>query len=282
MNLQKFDYGERSTPLTWQDNVNNFNYFFTGNFSWVQSKVVFNDELPKNYDYQRGTGRQVGLQYGYTAIGLFQSYDEINDPKTAVFASTPKSTLRPGDIRYLDRNGDGIIDNNDNGTIGSGKPVIYFGFTFGFSYKGFDVTAMVSGNTESGELFIGATFLMDMEVVVITMLTNIIWAVGHHKTAATATQPRLWLGSNTNNSQTSTFWIRNTDFIRLKNAEIGYTLPSRISQKIGIPSVRLFANGLNLFTWSEIYKIRKDVDPEAMGGTYPIMRVLNFGVTVKL
>lgn len=281
MNLQKFDYWGTDLSLTWQDHVNNFNYFFTGNFSLVQSKVVFNDEQPKNYDYQRGTGRQVGLQYGYTAMGLFQSYDEINDPKTAVFASTPKSTLRPGDIRYLDRNNDGIIDNNDNGAIGSGKPVAYFGFTFGFSYKGFDMSMLVQGTQNrvsylSGDFFNGYGSGGNYNAYDYNLGR---WTP---ETAATATQPRLWLGSNVNNTQTSTFWIRNTDFIRLKNAEIGYTLPAKLSQKVRIPSIRLFANGLNLFTWSELYKIRKDVDPEAMGGTYPIMRTLNFGITVKL
>jgi hypothetical protein len=100
-------------------------------------------------------------------------------------------------------------------------------------------------------------------------------------TAATATQPRLWLGSNTNNSQTSSFWIFDNDFMRLKNLEVGYTVPDQLSRKIGLRSVRVFSNGLNLFTRADIYKVRKDMDPEAGGAAYPIMKVFNFGVNVK-
>ena len=246
----------------------------------VQSKVVFNDELPKAFDYQRGTGRQVGLQYGYIATGLFQSYDEINDAKTIVPSATPKSTLRPGDIRYLDRNEDGLIDNNDVGTIGSGKPVVYFGATLGFSFKGLDVSMLIQG-TQNRVSYLSGDFFNGFGNGGTNNAYEYNLGRWTPQTAATATQPRLWLGTNTNNNLTSTFWIRNTDYIRLKNAEIGYTLPLELVRKIKLPSVRLFVNGLNLVTWSEIYKIRKDVDPEALGATYPIMRVINFGINVK-
>lgn len=279
-NLQKFNYWGTDISLTWQDNIKSFNYFVSGNFSLVQSKVVFNDEVPRAYDYQRGTGKQVGLQYGYIATGLFQSYDEINDPNTAVLVSTPKSSLRPGDIRYLDRNNDGVIDNNDNGAIGSGKPVIYFGANIGFSYNGLDLTMLVQGtanrvNYLSGDFFNG----FGNNGVNNAYEYNLgRWTPA---TAATATQPRLWIGSNVNNQQTSTFWIRNTNFIRLKNVELGYTLPNALTRKVGLPSVRLFANGLNLLTWSALFDIRDDVDPEAMGAAYPIMKVVNCGVNIK-
>jgi TonB-linked SusC/RagA family outer membrane protein len=285
-NLQVFDYWGSELSLTWQSRKKNFNYFFTGNFSMVQSRVVFNDEIPKAYDYQVGTGRQVGLRYGYVATGLFQSYEEINDPKTAVLASTPRTTLRPGDIRYLDRNNDGIIDNNDNGTIGSGKPTIYYGATVGFNYKGFDFSALIQGTlnrvaalggpiNQNGDFFNGFGNGGNNNAF---EFNEGRWTP---QTAATATQPRLWLGNNVNNQQVSTYWIRNADFIRLKNVEIGYTLPTTLTRKIGVPSIRLFSNGLNLVTWSKLFDLRKDLDPEAVGTAYPIMRVINFGINAK-
>jgi len=279
-NLQKFDYWGQEFSLTWQDRVKNFNYFLTANLSQVQSKVVFNDEVPREFDYQRGTGKQVGLQYGYIATGLFQSYDEINDPNTAVFASTPRTSLRPGDIRYLDRNNDGVIDNSDVGTIGSGKPVIYYGATLGFSFKGFDFSALLQG-TKNKVSNINNDFFYGFGNGGNNNAYEYNLGRWTPETAATATQPRVWLGSNVNNQQVSTFWIKDTDFIRLKNAELGYTLPASITRKIGVPSLRVFANGLNLITWSELYDLRQDVDPEAMGSAYPIMRVMNFGVNVK-
>ena len=100
-------------------------------------------------------------------------------------------------------------------------------------------------------------------------------------TAETARQPRVWLGNNTNNTPTSSFWLKNSDFVRLKNVELGYTFPEKLSRKIGLPSVRFFANGLNLLTWAEIFDMRKDPDPESWGGAYPIMKIVNFGINIK-
>jgi hypothetical protein len=89
------------------------------------------------------------------------------------------------------------------------------------------------------------------------------------------------LGNNTNNTQTSSFWLKNNDFIRLKNVELGYTFPGKMSRRIGLSSLRLFANGLNLLTRAEIHDVRKDLDPETWGAAYPIMRIVNFGINIK-
>ncbi|MBS1567206.1 MAG: SusC/RagA family TonB-linked outer membrane protein, partial [Bacteroidetes bacterium] len=111
--------------------------------------------MPKKYDYQLTTGRPVGLQYGYTAVGLFKSYDEINDPATAVMPSSPKSSLRPGDIRYLDRNGDGQITIDDQAPIGNAKPTIYYGLNTGLSVKGFDLSILIQGTVNRQSYFSG-------------------------------------------------------------------------------------------------------------------------------
>jgi TonB-linked SusC/RagA family outer membrane protein len=280
LNYQRFNYWGTDLSATWQDNIKNFSYYITANFSVVQSKVVYNAELPKQYDYQVVTGRQVNLLYGYTATGLFKSYDEINDPATAVLPAAPKSSLRPGDIRYLDRNGDGIIDVNDQGPIGSGKATIFYGTTIGFSIKGFDFSALIQG-TLNRQSTINGDFMNGFGNN--GNYTAYEYNLGRFTpaTAATATQPRVWLGANTNNTQASSFWLQNNDFVRLKNLEAGYTLPASWTKKIGIPSFRVFANGLNLLTWAEINKVRKDLDPESWGAAYPVMKVFNFGVNIK-
>jgi hypothetical protein len=279
-NYQKFNYWGTDVTATWQDKIKNFTYFITGIFSMVQSKVVYNAELPKLYDYQVVTGRQVNLQYGYTAIGIFKSYNEINDPAVAVLPSAPKSSLRPGDIRYLDRNGDGTIDVNDQGPIGSGKPTIYFGLNLGFSIGGFDFSALLQG-TANRQSYISGDFMNGFGNS--GNYTAYEYNLGRFTdaTSATAIQPRVWLGANTNNTQTSSFWLKENDFIRLKNVEIGYTIPEKLSRKIGVPSIRIFSNGLNLLTWAEIYDVRKDIDPESVGAAYPIMKVFNFGINIK-
>ncbi len=279
-NYQRFNYYGTDITATWNDDWKGFAYFISTNFSLVQSKVEYNAELPKEYDYQIVTGKPVGLQYGYTAIGLFKSYDEINDAKTAVLPAAPKSSLRPGDIRYMDRNSDGIIDANDQAPIGNAKPTIYYGTTLGFSVKGFDVSALVQG-TMNRQTYLSGDFMNGFG----NNSANNAYEYNRGRftaaTAATATQPRLWLGSNTNNSQTSSFWLYDNDFVRLKNLEIGYTVPDKLISKIGLRSLRVFSNGLNLFTEAEIHKVRKDMDPEAWGASYPIMKVFNFGVNVK-
>ncbi|OQP57748.1 hypothetical protein A3860_08970 [Niastella vici] len=280
LNYQKFNYYGTEITTTWQDQVKDFAYYISANFSMVQSKVVYNAELPKQYDYQVLTGKPVGVLYGYTATGLFKSYDEINDPATAVMPAAPKSSLRPGDIRYLDRNGDGVIDANDQSGIGSAKPTIYFGSTIGLRFKGFDLSALLQG-TMNRQSYLSGDFMNGFGNN--GNYTAYEYNLGRFTlaTAETATQPRVWLGTNTNNSQTSSFWLFNNDFVRLKNVEVGYTLPEKLMRRIGSPTVRFFANGLNLLTWAEIYKVRKDLDPESWGAAYPIMKVFNFGLNVK-
>lgn len=285
-NYQKFDYYGGEIIATWQDQRKDLAYYISGNLSMVQSKVVYNGELPKQYDYQVLTGKPVGLLYGYTATGLFKSYNEINDPGTAVLPAAPKSTsmapgtLRPGDIRYLDRNEDGVIDENDKSGIGNGKPGIAFGGNIGFRFKGFDFSALVQG-TINRQSYIAGDFMNGFGNG--GNYTAYEYNLGRftEATAQTATQPRVWLGANTNNSQTSSFWLRDNDFVRLKNVEVGYTIPQKITRRIGGSTVRFFANGLNLLTWAEIYKVRKDLDPESWGFVYPVMKVFNFGINVK-
>jgi len=190
------------------------------------------------------------------------------------------SSLRPGDIRYLDRNGDGQITIDDQGPIGSTKPTLYYGLNTGFSFKGFDFSVLVQG-TLNRQGYYSGDFMNGFGNNGQNNAYEYNLGRFTAATAVTATQPRLWLGNNTNNTQTSSFWLRNNDFVRLKNLELGYTIPEKLSRKIGIPSVRLFANGLNLVTWSEIFDMRKDLDPEAWGAAYPIMKIFNFGINIK-
>jgi TonB-linked SusC/RagA family outer membrane protein len=280
LNYQKYDYYGTDLSATWQHQVKNFSYYITGNFSMVKTKVVYVAELPRQYDYQVITGQPARLQYGYTAIGLFKSYDEINDVATAVMPAAPKSSLRPGDIRYLDRNDDKVIDVNDQSPIGNGKPAVYYGGNIGFRFKGFDFNALVQG-TMNRQSYISGDYMNGFGNNGNNTAYEYNLGRFTEATAETATQPRVWLGANTNNTQTSDFWIQNNDFVRLKNVEVGYTLPEKLTRKIGKPAIRLFANGLNLFTWAEIYKVRKDLDPEAWGASYPIMKTFNFGINIK-
>ncbi|KAA6349794.1 TonB-dependent receptor SusC [termite gut metagenome] len=281
INYQKFDYYGNEITVTWQDKIKNFNYFISGNLSLIQSKVVYNQELAKDYEYQSGIGKPVGIRFGYIVTGLFKSYEEINDEKNAILSSVSRASLRPGDIRYEDRNNDGIINANDQGVIGSEKPNMYYGINLGFNYKGLDFSILLQG-TINRTVYLNGDFMNGFGNGGMNNAYEYNMGRFTHETAETAKQPRLWIGSNTNNTQTSTFWQKDADFIRLKNMEIGYTFPTIITRKIGIPSVKLFVNGLNILTSSELFNVRKDLDPEAWGASYPIMKTFNFGISVKL
>ena len=278
-NIQKFDYWGTELSLTYQNNIRNFNYYISGNISTAQSKVIYNDEVVKDYAYQISTGRPVGATFGYTAIGFLTEDDLKVGSTTPVYG--PRSSLRPGDLKYEDRNADGKINNDDMGYISNSKPNIYFGVTFGFKYKGWDASFLLQGQANRRMAVTG-----DFE-----------WAFGGNglknayehnlnrwtvETAATATLPRVSLNNPNNQLTPSTFWIKDANFIRLKNMEIGYTLPAALTHKWGIPTARFFVNGLNLLTLSDIYKWRDDMDPEQYGGSYPLTRVVNVGCTIKL
>jgi TonB-linked SusC/RagA family outer membrane protein len=278
-NYQRLNYSGTDISVTWQQSIKKFTWFVSGNFSLVRTEIMDNAELASIYDFQTITAKLAGQQYGYTAIGLFKSYDEINDASAAVLPSSPRSSLRPGDIRYLDRDGDGQITVDDQDFLGN-KNDIYYGFHTGFSFKGVDLSVLVQGTLHRQSYFSG-DFMNGFGNSGQNNAYEYNLGRFTAETAETAQQPRLWLGNNTNNTQTSSFWLKDNDFVRLRNVELGYTFPEKLSRKIGLPSVRFFANGLNLLTWAEIHDMRKDLDPEAWGAAYPIMKIVNFGINIK-
>jgi len=209
--------------ITFQNNIKDFSYFVTGNFTSSSSKNIFSDEAVQKYPYQAVTGLPVGIRTGYTAIGLWQSYDEINNTANAVFGT--RTSIRPGDIRYLDRNNDGVINNDDRGVIGSTKSFMFFGLNLGGKYKGFDFSILFQGIGNNATINI-----LDRQGEIAFAGTGGRGnAFDHNLDRWTpenpnASYPRVWLGTNTNNELPSTYWVRDVSFIRLKNAEIGYTI----------------------------------------------------------
>jgi len=270
-NIGQSRYTGWDFKLNFQQTVNKFSYFIAATGGLQQSEVLYQDEVNQPYAWMRRTGQSVGQRFGYIDQGLFQSVAEIN--------SSPKLegyTAQPGDIKYKDLNGDGIINQLDQTVIGNTKPLFYYGFNLGFQYKGFDLSALIqgamnrtiylSGNTEWAfqNNGFGQAWEQNLER----------WTP---QTASTATQPRVGLGANINNYATSTFWQHSGNYVRLKNVELGYTIPSYLTKKIGLQSLRVFGNATNLLTIAAYDR----VDPEVYNGSYPIQRLINMGVNVK-
>lgn len=271
MNMGKVTRKGFEGQLTHQNNFNQFKYFVQLNYGHVKSINTFYDEPMREFSWQVRTGKTLGSTYGYVAEGLFSTNDEaVNSPTMVGY------TAQAGDIRYRDLNKDGVINSDDQTTIGSQKPIQNFGLVAGFNYKNVDFSAGLQGVFNREVLWTGNS--------VFEFLNNGLGnAYEHHikrwtpSTAATATYPRLSIGNNSNNQVTSTYWLKRGDFIRLKNIEVGYSLSEKISNRIGIPTIRVFFNGSNLFTWS-----KSDlVDPESFSNPYPMTSIFSGGINVK-
>ncbi|WP_205509265.1 TonB-dependent receptor [Longitalea arenae] len=260
--------------LTHNNRIGNVMYSLRANGSFARNKVLFRDEISYPYDYLRTTGHPIGQEFGFTAIGFFNSKEEI--------ANSPRQfgNLIPGDLKYKDLNEDNVIDNNDKGPIGkSTVPEFLHGFSGSVSWKNFDVSVLFQGAGNYTVRFSheGAWEFYNGAKVMEQHLGR--WTP---ETAATASYPALHYGQNTNNHQeNSSFFLKDATYLRLKNIEIGYTFKKlQIGRFTGISSLRLYANGMNLYTWDRMGN--GSFDPEAPSGKgffYPQLRVVNFGVS---
>lgn len=272
-NIGKNRYSGWEAQVGWQQKMNKFQYFISANGSAVASEVLYMNEVNRPYSYNNRTGQPVGQPFGYIAEGLFQTQAEANSSATTIGYKA-----QPGDIKYKDLNNDGVINYLDQTAIGNTKPLLFYGLTVGFSYKGFDVSALLQGVKNRNIYLSGNSYWAFQNNGTGQAYNNALnrWTP---ENAANATFPRLSFGNNTNNYAVSSYWIKKGDYLRLKNAEIGYTVAASVIGKLKIPSVRLFANGYNLLTHAS--SALDGRDPEAFSGGYPIQRLYNFGVNVK-
>jgi hypothetical protein len=201
----------------------------------------------------------------YQAVGLYQNQEQIDN------TAHPVGT-KPGDIQYQDVNNDGSIDGRDMVRVTqSPTPKIVFGSTMGATYKNFDITIFFSGQAMARALIRPDGLNMVEE-----FFTGRWQKEGDNKYPVNFNGPtQRSFGSN---GYTSTFWLRNDAFLRLKNVQIGYTVPYQLSSKAKIQSMRVYVSGNNLFS---IDKLGPSYDPESYGIVYPVQRVINFGLNVS-
>lgn len=236
---------------------------------YAKNKILFWDEAPGAPDYQKSTGMPIGAALVYKAVGIYQTQEEIdNDP-----AHWPGA--RPGDIKFADINGDNKLDGNDRYRYDKTNiPTFTYGINLGAQYKGFDVTALFQG--AMGGVFFQSTESGDFGNFLKSFYDN-RWTAENHS----ATYPRTYNRSNEYwVNQSNTFWIHSTDYIRLKNIELGYTLPNALTSKIKVERLRFYINAYNLLTFAPDMK---DYDPENTSGrgyNYPLSKIINFGASI--
>jgi len=275
VNLGKVENKGYEMTIEFKKQYLNFGYFVKGNMSFARNKILEMDEPSyAGHEYQRRTGRSVNDQYGLLALGLFQSTEDIqNSPSQSAYGAQ-----QPGDIKYKDMNGDNVINSLDATYLGkSSIPERILGFSFGFNFHHFDLSTLLQGAFGGNVWFTGPRiwpFAGDSGVL--ADIKDNYWTPDNPD----AKYPRISYATNANNNQNSTYWLYSSNYLRLKNVELGYTLPPSLTQRLKIKNLRIFVNGINLVTWDGI----KIFDPESPNdsGNYPQQRVFNAGVTLGL
>ncbi len=261
--------------VTWRKHFGNHNLMVRGSYSYATNRIQYAAEPVYALAYRGLKGTQINEAYGLTALGLFKDDADIAASPTQQFGA-----VRPGDIKYLDRNGDGVINSQDEGYLGKvTTPKSIMGLTLSYTYKNFDLNVLFQGAT-GGKLWLTGTsaWAFSSNSSVLADYLKGRWTTENPD--PNAAWPRLSSSNNVNNNQNSTFWLRSSNYLRFKNAEIGYTLPKRWVNKIGLSNIRTFVSGSNLYTWSRM----KIFDPERTNGfgDYPQLRVINLGLNASM
>ncbi|QDH81119.1 TonB-dependent receptor [Echinicola soli] len=250
-------------------------YYLGGSISYAKNKIMDMQEITYPESYMQRTGHAIGQPFGWLADGFYQEDDFNADGSLRDgVVSSAFAPVRPGDIKYRDLNGDGTVDQNDETAIGNPwQPVVNYSFTLGVNYKGFDLEALFYGLAGRDVSLNGTYFwaLQDDANIGVNALGR--WTP---ETAGSATYPRLTTLPNQHNYRPSDFWQASGNVLRLRNVELGYTVPESLTGKIKVDKVRVFANAVNLLTWDDM----EMVDPESYGG-YPPLKSFNLGLSVQ-
>lgn len=260
----------------WNQRFNDFSYSFGGNFSYSHNNIVEDGSIrdPKNPQLWR-VGNPVGTPFGYVFDGFFNSMEEVRQGPVYGSAS-------PGDVRYVDINGDGIISELDQMPLGYPEmPEINYGFSGSAKYKGFDFSFMFQGAAHSTKVLSGDIYRTPLRTStgIPSFAVNEFWSEDN---IANAKRPKPTLAFVSNSYENSSLWTRDGSYLKLRNVEIAYTFSQSGLKKAfkfaNLASVRFYTNGQNLFIWDKL----KYVDPEARTGTfnYPQLRVINIGMQI--
>ncbi len=283
-NLGKITNKGYEFKIGYNGQVGDLKYNVGINGGYAKNKITFWDETPGAPEWQRSTGKPIpsdvnnpndpnsSLLYQYD--GIFTSQADI-DANKLDYSGVGASLLRPGDMKYKDINNDGKINGDDRVRADkNNKPTFQGGLTAGLRYKNFDLSILFQAST-GGQIF--------LQTESGTIGNFLQYSYDHRWTVdkPSTVDPRIVDRSNQYFSNGNTYWLRNTDYVRLKNLELGYTLPGTLAGRIGLNNLRLYVNGLNLFTISHMNGI---FDPESTSGSaqyYPQARVINTGLSVS-
>ncbi|UKT65237.1 SusC/RagA family TonB-linked outer membrane protein [Pedobacter mucosus] len=291
VNEGEAEYKGFETGINYNKKFGDFNLNLFGNFTYNVSKILAVNEAAGLPQYQKSLGHPISSVISTAATATTSpSYSSLMLISDGIFQNqaqidaSPKQQLsrdvKPGDIKYIDQNGDGVINDLDRiRTDFNFVPKSYFGFGASLAFKNFDVNFLFqgtsgrsitiqqlvnAGNTNNGYL---NQFSVDR------------WTPSN----TGAPYPRLLLSDRGNNTAASDFWIRSGDYIRLKNVELGYSLPASFTNRLKIGQLRFYVGGLNLLTFDKLGDL--NIDPElpesGYNSSYPFMKIYSFGLNLK-
>ena len=250
------------------------------NFTYATNEVLVNGEPNYEFDNLSGIGHPVNQPFGLIAERLFIDAEDIaNSPEQFNGFSSSGNAYLPGDIKYTDLNGDGVVNENDRTAIGSPQvPEIIYGFGISAGYRDFDLSIFMQGAAKVS-FFINPNDISPFvnERNALSVIADNYWSENNPN--PNAFWPRLSTYEISNNQQQSTWWQRNGDFLRLKNVEFGYTLPEKSTGIFSGLNTRIYFTGLNLLTFSKFNLWDTEMGGNGLG--YPPQKIYNLGLQVK-
>jgi TonB-linked SusC/RagA family outer membrane protein len=255
-----------------------------GNFTYAHGEYkVYEEPVYLNQPWRSHVGQPLKQEFGLVAERLFVDNEDVRNSPTQLYGE-----YTAGDIKYKDINMDDKIDDQDFVPIGyPTTPEIIYGAGFSFGVRNFDLSAFFQGSARSS-FWISSSVVPFIDTdgdnnihsqnALLQAIADSYWSETNRNTHAF--WPRLTDHQIENNTQRSTWFMRDGSFIRLKTMELGYTLPKNLSNKLHIGMLRVYVSGTNLLTFSKF----KLWDPEMAGGglNYPVQRVLNVGININL
>ena len=292
INLGKVNNHGYELSLGWNDRAGKVDYWLKANVSYAKNKIIYMDEVVPNEPYMAETGRSTGLTYGYIFDRFLQKDDfdadgnlKKDENGRQILPQMALGTPRPGDALFKDLNGDGVINGDDKTRFGyAERPDYVFGFLGGLKWKNFEFSMQWTAAMNASRILDGEyrnAFGSTNSRMLLKFLADERWTEENPNSRF----PRLTFMNKSHYLQTSDLWLMNGSYLRLKTAEISYTLLQKdFLKKVGIESVRFYCNGYNLLTlFSDLNDI--DIDPEGVtdGGNnnYPNIRIYNFGVNIS-
>jgi len=257
----------------------NFNYTIGFTYSHAKNKIVDMNEPESKTEYRKQEGKAIGQYFGLIVEG-FVTASDLDSPD---FPVSTYGDVKVGDLKYKDMNKDGYIDDRDVAAIGySDIPENTYSLTSGFDYKGFGFNMTFQGVSHVSRYYDAEAMFAFIDGGKVRELHLDRWDPSQSEAynLANAEYPLLHYDNfGDHNQRLNSFFLQNGSFLRLKNVELSYRLPSAWSRQAGLNDIRVYVNASNLFTWDYVSKI---ADPESNGSNrYPIMKTINCGVNVK-